>query len=398
MSVPIMMGCGCSGAHPPGGDGLDASPDELHYFASKVWAVGNFFKAGAPDPRTDDSSYWTYFRPTLCVFDTVGNVSKPGFIITGETFGPAALGVYGAAFSGTPNDSGGIFYIGGSFNKVNSRQRATDYVAIAGLKADGSISATFNYAGGSEPDNSIILARYSANDSRLYAQGPFTTIGATARAGLAKFNLDGSLDTSFNPGTGPDGAPVCMLASVGGGIWIGGGFLNYNGSPTAAGFALINASGAIASDVTRVISGGVHVILEDPGASKLFIGGTITNYDGVSGSLFRLLSDQSVDSGFTPPGTISDISALALQDDDKLIVGCSVGGAGSVVRLNTDGTLDSSFNVTLANSVFPFSPSISAVLALPSLGGIVIAGNFTSVNSGARKNIAFLSQTGALLS
>ena len=73
-------------------------------------------------------------------------------------------------------------------------------------------------------------------------------------------------------------------------------------------------------------------------------------------SIARLNPNGSIDTAFIPPailrnGTTADIYAIALQADGKILIGGdfnSVAGITrrGVVRLNSDGTLDGSFNIT----------------------------------------------------
>jgi hypothetical protein len=43
-------------------------------------------------------------------------------------------------------------------------------------------------------------------DGKVLAGCAFTKVGKTARGGVARFSPDGSLDTTFDPGTGAVGA------------------------------------------------------------------------------------------------------------------------------------------------------------------------------------------------
>jgi hypothetical protein len=59
--------------------------------------------------------------------------------------------------------------------------------------------------------------------------GSFTSINGTNRNGIARLNINGSLDSSFNPGTGADGLVRSILLQPDGKVLIGGNFTAVNG-------------------------------------------------------------------------------------------------------------------------------------------------------------------------
>src|SRR5262249_9328805 len=111
-------------------------------------------------------------------------------------------------------------------------------------------------------------------------------------------------------------------------------------------------------------------------------------------ALARYLDDGSLDLAFGEGGTVttsfgpnrgSDASALALQDDGKIVVAGTAGGSPSFVdydfalaRYNTDGTLDESFGVGgLVTTGFGSSYDIAYSVVLQPDGRIVAAGQAT---------------------
>jgi uncharacterized delta-60 repeat protein len=98
-------------------------------------------------------------------------------------------------------------------------------------------------------------------------------------------------------------------------------------------------------------NGAIMNILPIP-SGKLLIAGWFTQYNGVSSSkIIRLNSDGSIDLTFVVGlGFNNDINWVALQSDGKLVcVGdfTSYNGVtvNRIVRLNIDGTIDSSFSI-----------------------------------------------------
>jgi len=77
---------------------------------------------------------------------------------------------------------------------------------------------------------------------------------------------------------------------------------------------------------------------------------SLVNYDGVGRSgIARVNTDGTLDTTFTPgTGANAYVQALAIQSDGKIIIGGSFtlynGVARSrIARINTDGTIDSTF-------------------------------------------------------
>jgi uncharacterized delta-60 repeat protein len=105
------------------------------------------------------------------------------------------------------------FTSGGGFN-VYSMAAQPDGKVIAGgfelyrYNTDGSIDTTFS--GGVTRVNSAVLALAIRPNGKVIIAGQFTDVGGVPRAHLAQLNSDGSLDASFNPGTGTDSALLVM--------------------------------------------------------------------------------------------------------------------------------------------------------------------------------------------
>lgn len=77
---------------------------------------------------------------------------------------------------------------------------------------------------------------------KIILGGAFTFCRAVARNHIARLNADGTLDTTFNPGTGTDGAVGTAVQSNG--KIIIGGFVMYNGTARRY-IAHLNADGSL---------------------------------------------------------------------------------------------------------------------------------------------------------
>ncbi len=118
--------------------------------------------------------------------------------------------------------------------------------------------------------------------------------------------------------------------------------------------------------------------------------GTFSKYNGTARqNILRLNVNGSLDASFNP-GTGSDftITSLLLQPDGKIIPGgyfstFNNASHNHLLRLNTDGTVDASFNAgTAANN-----DVVSAMSFQPD-GKLVIGGNFTAYNGTGRNRVA----------
>ncbi len=132
---------------------------------------------------------------------------------------------------------------------------------------------------------------------------------------------------------------------------------------------------------------------------KIIVGGSFSSVGGINNiSIARLNADGSRDTTFVSPfvtgstGTI--VSALALQADGKILVGGALvtpSGLKTLVRVNADGSLDTSF-VVASSSVLG---AVGKIVIEPG-GTILAAGNFSGV-SRLNPNGSFVESIGTIL-
>jgi uncharacterized delta-60 repeat protein len=159
----------------------------------------------------------------------------------------------------------GKVVVGGTFNSI----KGTNRLGLARLNANGSLDGSFNPGPGVfgwyveslalQPDGKVLVAegyfirRLNSNgsldgsfgtrvggfghvglmvvqsDGKVLIGGLFTTINGTNRNNIARLNANGSLDSSFNPGTGADGWVHSIALQSDGKVIIGGDFTIVNG-------------------------------------------------------------------------------------------------------------------------------------------------------------------------
>ena len=163
------------------------------------------------------------------------------------------------------------------------------YNQIARLNSDGSMDTTFNAGTGL---NNLPCSVVAQADGKVLIGGFFTAVNGTNRNGIARLNANGSLDSSFNPGTGTDGYVLSVALQPDGKVLIGGSFTTVNGT-NRSNIARLNANGSL--DSTFNPGAGAHgivrsIVLQADG--NLLIGGDSTIVNGVARPhLARLYGD-----------------------------------------------------------------------------------------------------------
>ncbi len=288
----------------------------------------------------------------------------------------------------------GKILIGGAFNTVNGTNRS----GIARLNSDGSLDASFNP--GTGVSFGFTFGVYSIAvqpDGKVLIGGEFTSVNGTNRNRIARLNADGSLDTTFNPGTGANSSVRSVVVQSDGKALIGGDFNSVNGTNRSR-IARLNSDGSLDTSFNPgSVGGGAIYSVALQSDDEVLIAGTFTSAGGmIRNRIARLNGDGSLDTDFDPgTGANEVVFTVIVQPNDKPLIGGTftlVNGAGRnyIARLNADGNLDPSFN--------PGGSASSAVHALApqSDGKVLVGGNFTSFNRLTRYGVARLNQNGSV--
>ncbi|MDB6125895.1 MAG: hypothetical protein JWQ71_4888 [Pedosphaera sp.] len=211
--------------------------------------------------------------------------------------------------------------VGGSFTTINGTNRFN----IARLNDDGKVDSTFNPV--TLNGTVYALAVYSTNDpinvGKILIAGDFTVAGTSSRSHIARLNVDGTLDNSFNPGFGANDSIRALCLQIDGKILIGGLFTSFNNTPLNR-LARLNGNGSVDSNFVPGIGPNDVVtsiaIQED---QKIIVGGGFTQANGVTRNrLTRLKADGTVDPTINfGQGANDFVAALAIQLDGKILVG-----------------------------------------------------------------------------
>lgn len=286
----------------------------------------------------------------------------------------------------------GTIFITGSFNMYNGLVK--NYCAH--ILADGTPDTTYNLATGADGNVSSIVFQ---PDNKMIIGGEFTSYNGTVKNKIARLNTDGTLDTSFNMnGAGANGTVSAVALQNNGKIIAGGTFTKYNGNDITN-LVRINADGSYSNDLTLGTSFNnsvTAVAVQNDG--KIIVGGSFTNYNGTAiNRLARLNTDGTIDATFSigtgaNSGSISSITLLA--DGKMIITGLFTsfnGTTGRIFRLNTDGTIDTSFSTGGTGTNLPIY-----TVAVQQDGKILIGGNFSTFNGIANARVARLNSNGSL--
>src|SRR5258708_6738472 len=96
------------------------------------------------------------------------------------------------------------------------------------LNADGSLDQSFNVGQG---PNSVVNISLIQPDGKIVAFGYFSLWGGNPASRVVRLNTDGSLDTSFTPGSGFDNSILTAALTPDNKIYAGGYFGSFNGVP-----------------------------------------------------------------------------------------------------------------------------------------------------------------------
>jgi uncharacterized delta-60 repeat protein len=331
----------------------------------------------------------------------IARLNTDGTLDTTFNPGTGAAAVFNSSISATSIQSDGKIIIGGLFTSYNGVTRNS----IARLNTNGTLDTTFNPGTGVD---STINSTFIQSDGKVIICGDFKFYNGVSRNGIARLNTNGTLDTTFNPGTGATGTnSVTDIYSTSiqsdGKIIIGGDFEYYD-SLVRSRITRLNNDGtldATFSPRTGADSNIVTTSIQIDG--KIIIGGPFTSYNGVPRSrIARVNTDGTLDTTFNPGTGIgpanSTINCISIATDGKIIIGGSFyiyngTGRNRIARLNTDGTLDTTFN--------PQIDETGGVITISSIsiatdGKIIIGGNFISYNGVSRNRIARLNTNGTL--
>jgi uncharacterized delta-60 repeat protein len=220
-----------------------------------------------------------------------------------------------AAINAIAVQSDGKILIAGKFHSLGGNTHDN----IARLSSTGTLEATFTAS-----TNGIIYSLLVQPDGKILIGGSFTQVYSSPRSGIARLNTDGTIDTSFNPGTGVNGSAVNSIVLQEDKILIAGNFSTYNGTSRSK-IARLNANGSLETSFNpgTGIGGSSPYLLSvaTQPDGRILIGGNFSTYNGVTLSNFiRLNYDGTRDTSFYAR-VDNTVRAILLQSDNKILLG-----------------------------------------------------------------------------
>ncbi len=253
--------------------------------------------------------------------------------------------------------------------------------------------------------NDIANSAVKQLDGKVIIGGKFTKYNLNNVNKLVRIFPNGDIDTSFDTdgvGFGVDAYINDMaLQSDGKVIAVGvGNFGNISGVPVVS-IIRLNPDGSRDTsfdtgtgffEATSNFISVEYVKIQSDG--KILLSGIFNFYNGTPVSNFiRLNSDGTLDTSFVPPNTISFVDAIEVLDNDQILVTTSpfVGGQFSfkLLRLNQNGDQDNTF-------VAAEFDSFTSVITKAPNGKILVGGRFTSYDGYASRGIVRLEGDGTV--
>lgn len=294
--------------------------------------------------------------------------------------------------------SDGKIVIGGTFTtlQANGAANPVSRVGLARLNADGSLDTSFDV--GIKGDfllTTKVNVVVEQLDGRLLVGGEFVSVrgsGSTAevpRKNLARFNTDGSVDTSFIADANNVVDAIALQRD--GRILVGGGFTTLQRTAGEQAIvrnriARLSQSGDVDASFNPNANNLVAQIVVQPDG-RILIGGNFTTLQpneaesATTRNYFaRLLEDGTIDGDFIPNPN-GRVTALCLQPNGRILAGGSFSSAqpnGSAATVTTsylarflaDGNIDTEF--------LPGANYTASTFTLLPDGKIIVGGYFTS--------------------
>lgn len=322
----------------------DSSSDSIVYFATNVFS--------GIDTMIEDSDGNLFVAGQNEKFQEIARYGMVKIDTSGNIVQEFDLGLVPSgsrSIEGLIIDSTGNGYYGGTNNGV-----ITQFNITTGER--GRTATGFN--------TTISVGQYildEAND-KIYIRGLFTTVQGYDRRGLVKLNFsDFTIDPSLDTSNGFNTAPRKITVDPLGNIYAVGSFTSYKGN--SYGYIIkLDSTGAVDTSFntgTGFNNAQVNGLYYQPSTGKLIVAGAFNLYNGTSvNRIVRLNTDGTIDSTFNSGGTgfNNTVLDLSVQSDGKIILvglftSYNESSSNFIVRLNADGTLDGTFNIGSGFSV-----------------------------------------------
>jgi serralysin len=210
---------------------------------------------------------------------------------------------------------------------------------------------------------------------------------------LARYNPDGSLDTTFDGdgklttdfGSSNDSGQSVTVQADGKILVAGSGlsdFMLARYNPDGSLDTTFDGDGKVTTDFGSTVDSGRSVVVQADG--KILVAGTSLNGSGSDFALARYNADGTLDNGFGTGGKVTTDfggydwgSRVVMQADGKILVA----GEGKLARYNSNGSLDSTFSGDGMLTTDDFLSGYGYSATVQADGKILVAGTDIQHNS-----------------
>jgi uncharacterized delta-60 repeat protein len=241
-------------------------------------------------------------------------------------------------------------------------------------------------------------------DGKIIAAGTFTTYSGSTNSGIVRINTNGTKDTTFNVGLGSTGAINQLALQSDGKIIAIGATTAYSGSSNA-GIVRINTDGT--KDTTFNMGSGFNttsvLAIGIQSTGKIIVGGNFSIYSGSTNNyIVRINTDGTKDTTFnigTGFGANGIVALKVLADDSIIAYGSFTTYSGSasprIIKLTPNGTKDTTFAPTTGFTANPVSPGYVQALSTDKTNNIYVGNQFPAYNGNTIGNIVKMNQLAA---
>lgn len=269
------------------------------------------------------------------------------------------------------------------------------------LDTDGSIGPYFAIFGSVTVNGGPVNGVSVLPNGKILMMGDFTSLsgfGTQNRNRIARLTSGGGVEdtNSFKVnGGGASGRVRAMAIQPEGSILLGGEFQALNGNGGNF-LGRLNFDGSTDTGFMPAVESYVYGLALQADR-KILVCGQFLNVAGQPHKyLVRLNPNGTVDSNFNPGTGPDDYPyCMAVQADQKILVGgrfTTFNGVSraAIVRLNSDGSVDSSFNAGIPGT-FTSNPATVTSIGIQADGKILVNGDIYSINGQVTQSVARLS-------
>ncbi|NBT57357.1 hypothetical protein EBT16_01090 [bacterium] len=292
---------------------------------------------------------------------------------------------YGQSYDNSPLGSQLYLLSSGKYIWVGIDGANDDAKNVRRYNSDFTLDETFVCPDFDNSDNGYVRSVVEQSNGKIVVVGHFTNMSGYNY--IMRLNTDGSIDDTFHSGGFNERALV--IRSLGdGSLLVGGRFTSYDGTSVHR-LVKLDSDGVLDTVFSGHVTfnNTVHEIFVDSSTGKIYVGGQFTN------SMVRLNSDGTSDGTFSV-SLNNRVTSIKKDASGNLVVGGWFDNHGPrVVRMDNTGTIDSSFEPEGTGLNKP-NGSVQT-LAIQADGKIVVGGWFDEYNEERQGNIIRLNTDGS---